>query len=225
VAKSNLHQAAVVLRSLPDPQAARLLEKLPPQEAAMVSDEIARIGRPSGPEQEAAIREFAAATSRPPRGNRAAAGDVSAPDSAAAPFEFLGCLDAEEILPLLADEHPQTIALVLFHLPSDAAAGLVGRLGLQKQTAVIRRIATMALPDSEIVRELADGIRRRMAGGASQPKRGGMAHLVKILHTMRPAAERQLLGRLAGTDPDLLSDIRSAMFGPDVALICPTPNA
>jgi hypothetical protein len=42
---------------------------------------------------------------------------------------------------------------------------------------------------------------------------------------MRPAAERQLLGRLAGTDPDLLHDIRSVMFGPDVAAICQPAGA
>ena len=61
MATSHLHQAAVVLRSLPDPQAARLLKELSPRQAAAISGEIARLDRPGGDEQEIAIREFTAA--------------------------------------------------------------------------------------------------------------------------------------------------------------------
>ena len=109
----------------------------------------------------------------------------------------------------------------------------------------------MVLPGPEIVREVADAVRwraekreSRAAGSGSEtapngspsslapPRRllpssvrGGIAGAVAILNSMRPAAERQLLGQLAGTDPGLLNDIRAAMFGTDVAAICPAAIA
>ena len=38
-----------------------------------------------------------------------------------------------------------------------------------------------------------------------------------MLNAMRPATERKLLGHIAQSDPDLLGEIRRAMFGDDVA--------
>ena len=109
----------------------------------------------------------------------------------------------------------------------------------------------MVLPGPEIVREVADAVRwraeereSRRTGSGSEPApngsprslarprrllpstvRGGIAGAVAILNSMRPAAERQLLGRLGGTDPDLLGDIRAAMFGTDVAATCQAAGA
>ncbi len=254
MATSHLHQAAVVLRSLPDPQAARLLKELSPRQAAAISGEIARLDRPGGDEQEIAIREFTAAARKkgavpvcaqhaPGRSgirglspfSQAGEGEVEngrqTPENdpslghAPASFAFLDCLDAENILALLADEHPQTAALVLFHLPSHLAVAVIDLLEPQKRAAIVRRIAIMVLPGPEIVGELADAIRRRAEKGRGEREETGWSRVVKILNTMRPAAERQLLGRLAGTDPDLLHDIRSAMFGPDVAALCQPAGA
>ena len=38
-----------------------------------------------------------------------------------------------------------------------------------------------------------------------------------MLNVMEPAAERRLLGKLAEADPELIREIRRAMFGVDVA--------
>jgi len=49
------------------------------------------------------------------------------------------------------DEHPQTVALVLSHLPDQVVADLIGQMSPPQQTAAIERIATMTEPGPEIV--------------------------------------------------------------------------
>jgi len=67
-----LRKAAVFLTSLPKPQAAGLLAKLSPEEAAAVSTAMAAIGRVSREEVEAVVREFAASGSLQAENRRAA---------------------------------------------------------------------------------------------------------------------------------------------------------
>src|SRR5260370_23961435 len=64
----------------------------------------------------------------------------------AAPFKFLRRADTRQVLTYLQDEHPQTIALVLAHMHSDAAALVMGPLPEEQQRTVARRTAPMAGP-------------------------------------------------------------------------------
>jgi flagellar motor switch protein FliG len=207
MAIATFRKAAVLLTSLPKPQAAALLAKLTPDEAVAVSAEMAGVGRVGREEQEAVMREFAASGSR-----QADAGGVAE----ASPFAFLHGLDAQDLLSLIGDEHPQTIALVLSRLPARQAADTLAALSPDRQAAVVSRIATMEQPIAEIVGELADALRRRLSGPVKVPIGKGLAKLAKMFGSMCPAAERKLLGDIAQADPDLLSKIRAAMFGADV---------
>jgi flagellar motor switch protein FliG len=199
MAISSFRKAAVVLKSLPDEQAVQLLGQLPMAESAAVRDEMVGIGLLDRRQQEAALREFA-----------------SAADSRKH-FDFLFGLTPPELLSLLADEHPQTIALVLSHLPPYQAAEALGEMTPEQQASIIRRIATMERPEPEIFRDVEDAIQRRLAGPVHVETADGMTSVVKLLSAMPPAGERQLLADLAQSDPVLLNDIRLAMFGADVA--------
>src|SRR5690242_7574962 len=54
-----LRKAAILLMSLPQEEAAKLLSKLDPKQVEVVSIEIAKLGRLGGDEQETVINEFA----------------------------------------------------------------------------------------------------------------------------------------------------------------------
>ena len=210
-----VRKAAVFLKSLPQPQAAALLAKLSPEEATALSTEMAAVGCVSVEEEQAVIREFAAAG-----GFHAKNGEATE----ASPFAFLHGLDCQELLTLIGDERPQTIALVLSRLPARQAAELLAALSPEQQASVISRIAATQQPGREIVHELAGAIRRRLTGPARVPIAKGLARVAKMFAAMRPAAERKLLEGIAQADPDLLSKIRRAMFGADVAA-CAETNA
>jgi len=204
---ATLRKAAVFLTSLPKPQGAALLVKLSPEEAAAVSTEMAAIGPISREEEEAVIREFAASGALQAESGRAA--EVS-------PFEFLHDLDAQSLLTLIGDEHPQTIALLLSRLPARQAAETLAALSPDQQASVISRIATTEQPSREVIGELAAAVQRRLSGPVSIPIQRGLAKVAKMFGAMRPATERKLLAGIAQADPDLLCKIRRAMFGADV---------
>ena len=81
---------------------------------------------------------------------------------------------------------------------------------------MVDRIAALEQPDPVIVRDLAAAVQRRLAG-ARQAPHVGLLGVVRMLNAMQPKAERKLLGQIAQANPDLLGQIRRAMFGDDVA--------
>src|SRR6188508_784899 len=132
---SDIRKAAILLMSLPEDQAVALMAKLAPKQVEQVSIEIAKLGRLSGDEQETVIHEFADAN---PNSLGMAGGGLDLAKSlvekalgkgAAAtldnvrqsiegmPFGFLKKVDPQNLMTYIIDEHPQTIALVLSHLP------------------------------------------------------------------------------------------------------------
>lgn len=229
MADKTLRKAAVFIASLPKRQAEELLVRLTPDEAAAIVDEMASLGDITPGEQDAILREFADIEDEPVQrlySPRYQYLRVDKPHplheaSDASPFEFLFSLDAEELELLLADEQPQTLALVLANLPAQLAAETLATMPPEQQTSVIGRIASMDRPSEDVVYTVAEAIRRRMFGDVppqtphSQPI--GVVNVVKMLNLMVPAAERRLLGDLAQADPDLHRAIRCAMFGDDVA--------
>ena len=182
---SNLHNAAVLLMSLPEEQAGLLMGQMEPKEVELVSIEIARLEHVPSEEQDDVIREFA--ETNPAAGGGAGgmnfarklvkqalgsdAGDTL--DSIrqsieALPFGFLRNVDSQNILTYVVDEHPQTIALIISHLPSSFGAEILSGLPADRQLSVVRRMATMGQTNPEIIKEVETGLEKRMSSVMSQ---------------------------------------------------------
>ena len=228
---SEIRKAAIFLMSLPDEDAASLLGQLDPVQVEAVSIEIAKIGLISGEEQHGVLNEFADA-------NPAAMGGAGGLDVAknlvekalgknasgtldnvrqsieALPFGFLQHVDSQNLLTFIIDEHPQTIALILSHLPPSKAAEVLGGLSSDRQLAVVRRIATMGQTNPEIIQEVERGLESRMASVMSQSfeNAGGAQSVAEVLNVTDRATERSLLENLAQEDPGLVEEIRRLMF-------------
>ena len=131
---SDIHNAAVLLMSLPEEDASTILSKLEPKQVEQVSIEIARMRTISAEEQEKVIHQFAqtspsaggsgggleAAKSllQKALGSNASEALANVRQSIeAVPFGFLRHVDRQNILTYIIDEHPQTIALIMSHLP------------------------------------------------------------------------------------------------------------
>ena len=212
---SDLRKAAVVLLSLSKRLRTRLLTQLDPHQAAAVTAEMNRLREVGNAEQEAAMCEFVGA------GEDCLDRRRTPQD---APLRFLHDLDIDTLLDLIADEHPQTVALVFSHLPPRQAAAALAELPPDGQLLVVHRIATMNQPSPEVVRDVERGLQQRLSGRSVSPTgTDRIADVVKILNVMEPAAERRLLSDLAEADPGLVRDIRRVMFGVDVAA-CEAPR-
>jgi len=232
MAISDVRKAAILLMSLPDDQAAQLLSKLGPKQVEAVSIEIAKTSGVSGEEQETAIRDFAAAN---PTALTGSAGGLDVAKRMveralgksanttldnvrqsieALPFGFLQKVDSQNLLTFIIDEHPQTIALILSHVPSSQAADIISGLPPERQLSVVRRVATMGQTSPEIIQEVEKGLERRMAAVMSQQfeNAGGVSSVAEMLNVIDRATERSLLENLAQDDPDLVEEIRRLMF-------------
>lgn len=229
---NDMRKAAVLLMSLPEEEAAKLLGKLTPKQVELVTIEIAKIGAVTGEEQEAAIKEFADINPNSVSGGmggfdlaknlveralgKNATGTMEnvRQQIEAMPFGFLQKVDSQHLLTFIMDEHPQTIALILSHLPPAKGAEIISGLPSDRQLAVIRRVAHMGQTNPEIIHEVEKGLEIRMSSVMSQQfeTAGGVESVAEILNVTDRATERGLLENLAQEDPDLVEEIRRLMF-------------
>ncbi|MCI0360672.1 MAG: hypothetical protein L0211_19520 [Planctomycetaceae bacterium] len=190
MADEQLRKAAILLLSLPDEQAALLLAKLTPKQVETVSAEMARLGQPGSDEQQAVMHEFVAA------------GPL--------PFRELTSVDPEDLLVFIQGEHPQTIALILSHVPRAYAARIIQSLPAEIAWEVIRRLADLRPSSPEAVQEVERVLADRIANLPQQASRktGGASSVMEILSTVDDTTERALLESLAQADPALVEKIR-----------------
>jgi len=130
------------------------------------------------------------------------------------PFAFLRQVDSQNILTYVIDEHPQTIALILSHLPATAGAEILAGLPPDRQLSVVQRIASMGQTSPEIIQEVERGLERRMSSVMSQSfeNTGGVGAIAEMLNVSERATERTLLENLSQEDPELVEEIRRLMF-------------
>ncbi|NOY30596.1 MAG: flagellar motor switch protein FliG [Planctomycetes bacterium] len=229
---SDIHKAAILLSSLPEEEAVTLMGRFEPKQVEAVSIEIARLKMVSSEEQNDAITEFADS-------NPASAGlDGGGLDRAKilvqkalgknandtldnirqsieeVPFAFLRNIDSQNILTYVSDEHPQTIALVLSHLPPVAGSEILAGLPSEQQLKVVQRIAQMGQTSPEIIEEVEKGLEKRMSSVMSQSfeNAGGVGAVAEMLNVSDRSTERTILENLAQQDPDMVEEIRRLMF-------------
>lgn len=226
--------AAVVLMNLDRAQAIEVMKHLTEAEAEAVAAEIIDLQNLDTATTAQALGQFhriAAGHLPPARGGRdIAAGLLEATfgaERAAAvlgrvgsssmnsSFEFLGSADPAQLATMLDGELPQTVALVLAHLPTDRAAAVLAALPDPTRTDVAHAIATMGTASQEAIAILADALRARTGTFAARDAPevlGGVEPLVEIIARSGATVEKALLASIEDRDSALAEDIRSRMF-------------
>ncbi len=130
------------------------------------------------------------------------------------PFSFLQKAESESMLTFMQDEHPQTIALILAHLPAGMGSEIISGLAPAKQIEVVTRVANMEQTNPEVIREVEQGLEQRLSGIMSQQfqKVGGVEAVAEILNRADRTTEKGILETLEAEDPDLVEQIRRLMF-------------
>jgi flagellar motor switch protein FliG len=146
---STLRQAAVLLANLPTDDAAELLSKLDPAEQQVVRAEMTRVD--GNGDLQAAASAFARENhSAPPVTQRSLS-------------ELLQRIENQTLLAALADEHPQTIALVVANLPRPRAIRVLATIPGDLQANIVRRIAGSGSVDPQIVQDVTAALRQRLS--------------------------------------------------------------
>ncbi|MDQ3441552.1 MAG: flagellar motor switch protein FliG, partial [Planctomycetota bacterium] len=230
---NGVRKSAILLLSLEQDQAAEILKRLPAEAVEEVSREIASIGEISISTRKDVFGEFynlALANSYLSEGGLEYAKSLlrkslSEDDATrvikqvtqqvqTTPFSFLQKAESENLLTFIQDEHPQTIALILAHLPAQKASEIMVGLPSQKQIEVVKRIANMEQTNPEVIKEVERGLEHRLSDIVSQTfeKAGGVDTVAEILNLADRSTEKGIMEGLEAEDPDLVEQIRRLMF-------------
>jgi flagellar motor switch protein FliG len=228
-----LTKAAIMLMTVDTSTASALLKQLTPPTVEEVTRELASLGRVPEELRKAVVEEYyntAVADKYINEGGLEYAKVLlkESMDSATAervlqqiqtqvqktPFSFLQKAESENLLTFIQDEHPQTIALIVCHLPHHKAAEILSGLPMQKQVEVIKRIANMEQTNPEVIREVERGLESRLSNMLTQSmeKAGGINTVAEILNLADRATEKSIMEGLESDDPELVEEIRRLMF-------------
>jgi flagellar motor switch protein FliG len=132
------------------------------------------------------------------------------------PLGFLQRLDVRQITSFISEEHPQTVAVILAHMPADPAAQVLAGMDESTRADIVRRIATMGRLAPDVIQHVASVLDQKAAslvrGGSITSQVGGLAPTVAILTQSDRATEKQILASLEESDPALAESIRNEMF-------------
>jgi len=229
----DVHKAAILLLSLDKPLAAEVLSQMPKDLVETVMLEIAKLADVTKEQQQIVVNEFygmARERTHIERGGMDIANDLLEQSlgtggageilenvrqsMSSLPFGFLHKAGADNLLTFIVEEHPQTIALILSHLPSSLAAEVLSGLPSNKQLEVIHRVATMEQTNPEVVRDVATCLESRMKSTFNQQleKVGGVPMVAQILNVTDRITNKGILKNLEQDDADLVDEIRRLMF-------------
>jgi flagellar motor switch protein FliG len=130
------------------------------------------------------------------------------------PFEFLRRTPAEQIITFLRNEAPQTVALVVANLHTTLSAQVLAHLPEAEQADIALRIARMGETSPDVVKEVEDVIRAKLASVVQQEYSvaGGVKSLADILNHADRSTERNVLDSLGETDEELAAEVRRLLF-------------
>lgn len=230
--RTRAQKAAAVLLAVGPDKAATVLNHLNEAEVEQVTLEVATLGDIGGEELRAILEGFQAEVIAHQhlvsggerhardmlRRLRGTQGDEIVDRLLAtvhtAPFHFLRGHEPGEVIRHLRDEHPQTLALILAHLPAKFGSQVLSGLEPEVQAEVAMRVATLDRTSPDVVARVEAALQDRL--GALQrgrmEERGGVKELAALLNHSDRGTERAILGTLESTDPELAEQVRTLMF-------------
>ena len=230
---TGLRKAAILMVRMGKEYSTRVLANMKENEVEEISAEIARLGKLEPEVVGDVIDEFyvLATTKHAGAGGMAYARELLEASLGAdraqlildrlqasmndMPFNFLSHADPRQLLSYVQHEHPQTIALVLAHIPAALASSILSGLAPEVQSDVAHRIAVMDQTSPDVIRQVELALQRKLSS-VLQPDElstvGGLEPLVDIINRADRTTERLILEALEARNPEIAEEIRRRMF-------------
>jgi flagellar motor switch protein FliG len=231
--EQGLENAAILLMSLGEEQAADVLKHLEPKQVQRLGETIAKMKTVTRDKVDAVLDKFSSVASgqsvlvpdndeyvksvlRKALGDEKAnllidrilqGGDVSG-------IESLKWMEPAAVAELLRNEHPQIAAAILVHLEHDHASEAIKQFPARMRNEVMIRIASLDGIQPSALKDLNDVLTRLLSGGPPQRKtsRGGVKAAAEIINLLGNAAETAVLDYIREADGELAQQISDNMF-------------
>lgn len=225
--------AAILLMSLGEEEAAEVFKHLAPKEVQKLGETIAKLKTVPRERLEAVLTkftdmagdhqmlvpdndEYVKAVLRKALGEDRAnllidrilqGGDTSG-------IESLKWMDALSVAELLRNEHPQIVAAILVHLDFDQASSVLKCFTERQRNEVLIRVATLDGIQPSAMKDLNEVLSKVLAGGERSRKAnlGGVKTAAEIINMLGSAVETSALDYIREADGDLAQKIMDNMF-------------
>lgn len=129
-------------------------------------------------------------------------------------FDFIRKVDGRNLLMMLQNEHPQTIALVLSYARAEQASIIISELPKNMQIDIIKRIANLEGTAPEYIAIVEKILEQKFANVVSVDavEIGGVNYVADIMNQVDRSTEKHIFDELALTNPELSNTIRELMF-------------
>jgi len=129
------------------------------------------------------------------------------------PFDWSWKVNTSTMSSYLGAEHPQTVAMVLAHLPPEISSEVMVGLPDERKGDIALRIAKLGQIPEDIIRDVDDALRAEFSGVAGKgSKGGGLQVLVDILNGVNKETEELIMETIEEENPDMAEDIKGMMF-------------
>lgn len=129
-------------------------------------------------------------------------------------FTVLKKADPQQLANFLSKEHPQTIALILSHLPADQSAEVLGEFDESLRADTVFRIAKLGKVSPAIVSEIEAVVDEIAESTLSQDlaKTGGTHMVASILNKSNNQVAKTILENIEEKDYAMATEIKRLMF-------------
>jgi flagellar motor switch protein FliG len=129
-------------------------------------------------------------------------------------IESLKWMDANSVAELLRNEHPQIIAAILSHLDFDQTSQVLRAFTERQRNEVMIRIATLDGIQPMALKDLNEVMSQVLAGGERMKKQnlGGVKTAAEIINMMGTSIETSILDYIREADAELAQKIMDNMF-------------
>ena len=228
-----VEDAAILLMSLGEEEAAQVFKHLQPKEVQRLGETIAKLRTVSRERVEGVLDRFDAESDEHSMlvadtdeyvkaVLRKALGEDKAnllidrilQGSDTTGIESLKWMDPQSVAELLRNEHPQIVAAILVHLDADQAAEVLKCFSERHRNEVMVRIATLDGIQPTALKDLNEVMSKVLAGGERMKKSnlGGVKSAAEILNLMGSAVETSVLDFVREADGELAQKIMDNMF-------------
>ncbi len=128
-------------------------------------------------------------------------------------FDSLQKVDPKILSKFIQKEHPQTIALILSHMDLTKASSTMGSLPKELQVEVAERMANLEEFSPEVINKISKVLQKKLDQlTSSSVEIHGVKTVAEMLNRMNRNEGKVLLDKLEEKDPDLATNIKQLMF-------------
>jgi len=231
--EQGLEDAAILLMSIGEEEAAEVFKHLLPKEVQRLGETIAKMKNVPRERFEAVLDKFGAMAADQSllvadtdeyvkAVLRKALGEDKAnllidrilQGSDVTGIESLKWMDPQSVAELLRNEHPQIVAAILVHLEFDQSADVLKLFPERQRNEVLVRVATLDGIQPSALKDLNEVLSKVLAGGDRSRKSslGGAKTAAEILNMLGSSIETSVLDYIREADNELAQKIMDNMF-------------